>query len=100
MVVMSSTAITNGGSIQGISHKVKNGDLILTLCCLVDVSNISTMMLIMMDLHGRSINVGLKSIKVVLEIRNRVRIGSYGGCNASSEGYSLLEEGTTAGSSF
>jgi hypothetical protein len=98
MVVMSSTTVPYRGSIQSIRHKIKNRNLILALRSLINVSNISSMMLIVMDLHGGCINVGFEAFKGVEKVRDGVSVGCDGGSYSSSECYSLLEEITAAGS--
>ena len=97
---MSSTTVTNRTSLKSISHEVKNGNLILTLSSLVNVGNISSMMLVMMNLHGGSINIRLESIKGISEVRDKVSVGSSWDSNSGGEGCSLGEEGTTTGSSI
>jgi hypothetical protein len=52
-------------------------------------------MLIMMNLHSRSINVRFQRLKRIIQIRHRVRIGSHGNGEGGSDGF--LEEITTGG---
>ena len=65
---MSSTTITNRSSVKGISHEVKDWNLVLTFSSLVDVGYIGSMMFIMMDFHCWGINVRLKGVESIWKV--------------------------------
>ena len=98
MVVVSTSTVTNRASLKGVSHEVKDRNLVLSFSSLVDVGNISSMVLVMVDLHGGSINVRLESIKCIRKIRDGISVCSNRKSNSSSEGCSLDEDVTTISS--
>ncbi len=100
MIVMSTSTVSHRCGIKGISHEIKNGYLILTLCGLIDVSYICSMVLIMVNLHGGSINIRLKSFECIRKVRNKVRVGSNRRSNSSGEGSSLFKYIATTGTSI
>ena len=59
----------------------------------------SSMMLVVVDLHGRSINVWFKSIEWVKKVWNRICVGYSRSSNSSSDSSTSLEDITTTGSS-
>jgi hypothetical protein len=59
-----------------------------------------TMVLIMMNLHSRSINIRFKSLKRVIQIRHRIGVGNGGNGDGSCQSGCFLEEFTAGISSF
>lgn len=57
--------------------------------------SILTMMLIMMNLHRRSINVRFKSLKGIIEVRNSIGISCGRNSNGGGQSSSFLEEVAT-----
>jgi hypothetical protein len=100
VVVASSTVADTRSSFQSIGHQVENGDLGLTFTGLVDVGNVGTMMFVMVDLHGRGINVRLKGLEAVRKIRNKVGVGSSRGSKRDSSSKGLSEDITTVDARF
>ena len=54
-----------------------------------------TMMLIMMNLHGRSINVGLKRLEGIVQIRHGISVGGGRNSNGGGQSGGLLKDFTT-----
>jgi|EP00970_Alexandrium_tamarense_P001160 hypothetical protein len=99
MVIMSTPIVPHRRpGLQSIQLQLQNINLILSLRSLVDVGNISSMMLIMMDFHGRSIDVGLEGLKGVVKVGNRVGVGYEGCSDGGGDGGSLLEDLSAVGS--
>mmetsp|Transcript_65653 Transcript_65653/g.97236 ORF Transcript_65653/g.97236 Transcript_65653/m.97236 type:complete len:218 (-) Transcript_65653:77-730(-) len=96
VVVMSTATVANRTSLECISHKIKNWNRVFSLSCFVDVGNVSSMMLVMVDLHGGSINVWLKSIKIVEEVGDSVCAGGSRSSKSCSEGSTLLKDVASA----
>jgi hypothetical protein len=99
VVVASSTVADTRSGFQSIGHEVKDGDLGLAFTGLVDVGNVGTMMFVVVNLHGRSINVRLKALEGVRKIRNKVGVSSSRGgkydssCKGLSEGSTTIDAG-------
>mmetsp|Transcript_2774 Transcript_2774/g.6324 ORF Transcript_2774/g.6324 Transcript_2774/m.6324 type:complete len:238 (+) Transcript_2774:352-1065(+) len=99
MVIMSTPIVPHRRpGLQSIQLQLQNINLILSLRSLVDVGNISSMMLIMMDFHGRSIDVGLEGLKGVVKVGNRVGVGYEGCSDGGGDGGSLFEDLSAVGS--
>jgi hypothetical protein len=99
MVVVAAAAVANRSSFQGICHEVEDWDLFLTFAVLVDVGDISSMVLVVVELHGRSINVRLKGLERVWKIGDEISTGNTWSSEGGTGGKGLAEDVTAASSS-
>mmetsp|Transcript_15461 Transcript_15461/g.31417 ORF Transcript_15461/g.31417 Transcript_15461/m.31417 type:complete len:241 (+) Transcript_15461:177-899(+) len=100
VVVVTTSIVTNCRTgFNGRLHQVEDRNLILTFHRLVDIGDVGSVMFVVMDFHGRSVNVGFKGLKGVREVRNGVRVGSGrrsgNRSTGGQSGSSLLKESTT-----
>lgn len=101
MIIVAPARVANTGtSCKGIFHQIQNWLFILSFGGLVYIRNIGRVMLVMVDLHGGGVNMGLQGLKGVRKIRQRVRVGISrihgSSCSGNNSGTKPLEEGTTA----
>ena len=96
VVVVTSSAIANGSSFQRIGHKIEDWNLILALRGLVDIGNIGSVVLVVVDLHRWGVNIRLKSFKRIWKIGNRVGVGGYRSDNSGTSGKRLAKDSTAA----
>ena len=80
--------------------KLKISDCAIKLGRKMSMKQIRTMVLIVMNLHGRSIDVRLKCLKGIVQIRHGIRVG--GGRNGDGGGQSggFLKDFTTGVGGF
>ena len=97
MVVVTSTTVANWASIQSILHQVQDWLFIFSFHCLVDVGNIGSMMLVVVDFHGRGINVWLQGFVGVWQIWDEIRVGNGRGSKSSSGGQRLADDVSATG---
>ena len=100
VVVVTTTVVADSRTgFNGGFHQVDDGFLVLSFRGLVNVGNIRSMMLVVVDLHGGSVNKGLKGFKGIRQVGNAVGVGGLdvGNGHSSSKDSSsaLLEEFTT-----
>jgi hypothetical protein len=74
VIVVPTSAVTDGrAGFEGVGHQVEDGDLILALGGLVDIGNVRSVVLVVMDLHGGSV-AGRKdwswNIKITVDSRH------------------------------
>mmetsp|Transcript_25560 Transcript_25560/g.71440 ORF Transcript_25560/g.71440 Transcript_25560/m.71440 type:complete len:306 (+) Transcript_25560:325-1242(+) len=97
VVVVPATAVADSrSSLEGIGHEVEDRDVVLAFARLVDVGDVGGMVLVMMELHGRGVNVRLQGLERVREIRDEVGVGCGRGGHGST-GDEDLSEGFAAG---
>lgn len=84
-------------SFEGVRHKVKDRNFVLSFSGLVDVGNIGSMMFVMVNLHGWSINVGFQSFKGIRKIRNGIGIcGGWASDDGGGSGSNSLSKNLAA----
>ena len=81
--------------LQGIDLEFQNINLFLSLCRLVNVGNICGMVLVVMEFHGRSVNVRFEGLEGVRKVGDGVGIGNGGDGDGCGQGSGLGEEGAT-----
>ena len=96
---MTTSRVANRAGFEGISHEVQNGNLVLAFRGLVDVGNVGGVVLVVVELHGRSINVRFQGIVSVRKIIELVSIRD-GGSSKGGSGHEGLgnDFATSAGS--
>lgn len=87
MIVMSTTTVADtGSSIKGVGHEIKDGNFVAAFGGLVDVGHVGGMMLVVVDLHGGSINVGFKGVEGIIQVGDRVGVGNGRDCGSGETG--------------
>mmetsp|Transcript_3838 Transcript_3838/g.5723 ORF Transcript_3838/g.5723 Transcript_3838/m.5723 type:complete len:244 (-) Transcript_3838:67-798(-) len=98
VVVVSSAVVADSRSgFERVGHQVEDWYFVLSFRCLVQVSNVGSMMLVVVDFHRRGIDARFEAIERIGKVRNSVAVGNgWSSCNSGCESSSLLKKFTSA----
>lgn len=95
IVVPTATVAVGRTRFDSVLHQIKNGHLVLAFGSLVNVGNVGSVMLVVVDLHCGCVNVRFESFEGVREVGDRVRVSRDRGRSdgkPGSDGRGLFEK--------
>jgi hypothetical protein len=88
-----SSVVADGGSrLESVELESDDVHLLFTLSRLIDVGDVCGVVLVVVDLHGGSIDVGFKGLEWIIQIGHSVGVGSRWYRDGSSNGRTLLQD--------